>query len=212
MSRNGIDFRAMIDRLFPPKYDFPKMLHEQACTALKGVDRLLDWMKSDGSINDDELMRIDMALDDSRHRMENALLEAFTTPFDRRDIYSIAHQIGEVSDFVVSTQTEMKVLGVTADEPLIRMTETLRTGMARFSDALCDVQDDPVKAERLIREIRKAEHEIESIYIEALAKVMSKEDAIEALRRREIYHHMKDASRALGLAVDILHRIIVSIV
>ena len=34
-------------------------------------------------------------------------------------------------------------------------------------------------------------------------------DAMEALRHREIYHHLKDASKYLDNAVDILHRIIV---
>jgi len=212
MTKNGIDLRGMIDRLFPTKYDFVGMLWEQAQTVVRGIDSLISQMKSDGSVQDDELIRIDRALDDSRHKMESVLLEAFTTPFDRRDIYSIAHQMGEVSDFVVSTQAEMKSLELKPDKPLIAMTEMLRKGMAKFADALKDVQDDPIRAEGLIREIRKAEHEIENIYIEALKQVMSKGDAIEAIRRREIYHHMKDAGRALGQAVDILHRIIVSIV
>lgn len=211
MTKNGIDLRGLIDRLFPTKFDFVGMLQEQAFTVVKGIDALLAWMKSDGSVQDDLLIRIDGALDDSRHKMESALLEAFTTPFDRRDIYSIAHQMGEVSDFIVSTKTEMLSLNIRADESLIGMTKTLRKGMAKFADAIKDVQNDPVKAEGLIREIRKAEHEIENIYIEALKQVMSKGDAIEALRRREIYHHMKDAGRALGQAVDRLHRIIVSI-
>ncbi|MEM4263196.1 MAG: DUF47 domain-containing protein, partial [Thermoplasmata archaeon] len=90
MTKNGIDFRGMIDRLFPTKFDFVGMLQEQALTVVRGIDALLAWMKSDGSVQDDLLIRIDGALDDSRHKMESALLEAFTTPFDRRDIYSIA--------------------------------------------------------------------------------------------------------------------------
>lgn len=211
MRKGGIDSRGMIDRLFPQRYDFMMMLCEQAATVVKGVESLLSWMTSDGGVESDELVRIDRALDDSRHRMENALLEAFVAPFDRRDIYSIAHQMGEVSDFIVSTRAEMISLGVKADEPLKRMTEAMIKGMNGFRQSLTCVQADPVRAENIIREIRKVEHDIEGIYIDALAQVLRKGDAVEALRRREIYHHMKDASRSLGLAVDILHRIIVSI-
>lgn len=209
--KDRIDFGGLIDRLFPPKYDFVKMLGEQASMVVKGIEALSSWMTSIDEFESDELVRIDRALDDSRHRMENALLEAFTTPFDRRDIYSIAHQMGEILDFIVSTRTEMKALGVKADEPLMRMTEALNKGMKEFAQSLASVQTDAIAAESKIREIRKVGHEIEDIYINALAQVLKNGDAVDAIRRREIYHHMKDASRALGLAVDILHRIIVSI-
>lgn len=209
--KDGIDFGGLIDRLFPPKYDFVKMLGEQASMVVKGIEALSSWMTSDGEFESDELIRIDRALDDSRHKMENALLEAFTTPFDRRDIYSIAHQMGEILDFIVSTRAEMKVLGVKADEPLTRMTNALNKGMKEFAQSLASVQTDAIAAENKIREIRRVGHEIEDIYMEALAQALKNGDAVDAIRRREIYHHMKDASRALGLAVDILHRIIVSI-
>ena len=57
--------------------------------------------------------------------------------------------------------------------------------------------------------MRKAEHEIERIYIAAMAALFKRGEASEAMKKREIYHHLKDAGRELGAAVDILHRIIV---
>jgi hypothetical protein len=42
-----------------------------------------------------------------------------------------------------------------------------------------------------------------------MAGVFLRDDAMDALRKREIYHHIKDASSYLDNCVDILHRIIV---
>jgi len=40
--------------------------------------------------------------------------------------------------------------------------------------------------------------------------LFDEQDAIRALKNREIYHHMRDAGRNMAATVDILHRIIVA--
>jgi uncharacterized protein related to proFAR isomerase len=70
---------------------------------------------------------------------------------------------------------------------------------------------DPVKAQRMIREMRQKESEIEKIYVADLAVLFSTNEPMEAMKKREVYHHLKDAGRALSITIDILHRIIVEL-
>jgi len=53
---------------------------------------------------------------------------------------------------------------------------------------------------------------IDDVYIHGMAVLFDQEDAIEALRKREIYHHLRDAGRALRLTVDILHHAVVGLI
>jgi len=50
---------------------------------------------------------------------------------------------------------------------------------------------------------------IEQSYREAMSAVFKSNNPMEALRQREVYHHIKDASTYLDSAVDILHKIVV---
>lgn len=202
---------GMFDRLFPTKYDFHKMLVDQADTTAAGTKALLSWLKKEIPSEQTDIETKEEALDKMRHTMEVQLMEAFSTPFDRRDIYMISHQMGQILDFAISTYVEMEAFEVRPDDALIDMATALNTGAANFAKAMRIMEKDPTETESLVHGIRKSEHEIEIIYIDAMARVLKKSDPSEALRKREIYHHLKDAGRALGATIDILHRIVVNI-
>ena len=202
---------GMFDRLFPTKYDFHKMLVDQADTTAAGTQALLSWLKKEIPSEQNDIEKKEESLDKMRHDMEITLMEAFSTPFDRRDIYTIAHQMGQILDFAISTYIEMEAFDVRPDDALIEMATALNTGAENFAKAIRAMEKDPASTESLVHGIRKSEHEIEIVYIDAMARVLKKSDPSEALRKREIYHHLKDAGRALSSTVDILHRIVVNI-
>lgn len=201
---------GVFNKLFPQKYDFHKMLADQADELSSGIEALNNWLKEGMLSEPSEIVKKEKAIDELRHGMENLLMEAFSTPFDRREIYTIAHQMGQIMDFAVSTYLEMKAFGVHTDNAMLGMAKSLETGTKLFSDAVKLVVRNPAGAEALIRDIRRSEHEVENMYIEAMAELFKKGDISEAMRKREIYHHLKDAGRAMSSTVDILHRIVVA--
>jgi len=201
---------GVFGKLFPPKYDFHQMLVDQAIELNSGIDALNSWLKEGILSEPSEIVKKEKAVDDLRHAMETFLMEAFSTPFDRREIYTIAHQMGQIMDFAVSTHLEMRAFGVHTDDAMLSMGKSLGAATKVFIDALRLAIKDPVGTESLIRDIRKSEHEVEKVYIEAMGELFRKGDAFDALRKREIYHHLKDAGRAMSSTVDILHRIVVA--
>lgn len=201
---------GVFNKLFPPKYDFHGMLIEQAAEMSAGTGALLDWLKAGMLSEAGEITKRERSTDEMRHKMENYLMEAFSTPFDRREIYTIAHLMGQIMDFAVSTYLEMRAFGVHTDDAMLSMAGSLSRAAKLFSEAIKTAISDPENTEKLIRDIRKSEHEIENVYIDAMAELFKKGDAFDALRKREIYHHLKDAGRALSSTVDVLHRIVVA--
>jgi hypothetical protein len=59
--------------------------------------------------------------------------------------------------------------------------------------------------------MRRSEREIEVLYVASLSAVFESEAPLEAMKKREVYHHLKDAGRNLSITIDILHRIIVEL-
>jgi len=91
-----MDKRNILDRFFPVKYDFYGMLNKQAEINMLGVDRLHKWLTSRSKEEREELLRYVKEADEVRLNMESKLIEAFITPFDREDIYSISVEMDRV--------------------------------------------------------------------------------------------------------------------
>lgn len=203
---------GLLDSLFPRKYDFLGMLFHQAELTEAGVEALNTWL-ANGSISEppSEVERIEKEADDARRYMEGLLLEAFSTPFDRQDIYSFSRQIDNILNFCLSTAVEMKAFDVRPDRSILSMASALQGGTEMVKEAVRVMSNDPVTAQAMIRDMRRKESEIEKTYVSDLAVLFANSDPMEAMKKREVYHHLKDAGRALSITIDILHRIIVEL-
>lgn len=199
------------DRLFPPKYDFNGMLENQANETVNGIREFVEWLKQGASLPIDKITASELKADQIRHEMEQLLQEAFSTPFDRQDIYSISRQMDQVLNFSYSTAVEMTAFKVAPDPSISKMAQSLLEGVIVLASGVHMMHSAVRDAPDMIRQIRKHTHKIEDTYIESLAMVFQKDDAIMAMKKREIYHHLRDAGRSLNSTVDILHRIIVAL-
>ena len=143
--------------------------------------------------------------------MERLLQEAFSTPFDRQDIYTISRQMDHILNYTVSTAYEMRAFGVKPDEATMSMARSLLNGSELVARCVQMLKDRPAEAEKFIRRLREYEHDIEKTYVRNMALVFAENDPIMAMKKREIYHHLKDAGRNMSITVDVLHRIIVGL-
>ena len=198
------------DKLFPPKYDFNGMLENQANETVIGVRELVDWLRKGGNLPIDKITTIELKADQIRHEMEHLLQEAFSTPFDRQDIFSISRQMDQVLNFSYSTALEMTAFKVAPDEAISRMAQSLLDGVIILENGVHMMQSTIRDAPGMIHQIRIHTHEIEDTYIESMALLFLQQDAIMAIKKREIYHHLRDAGRNLNSTVYIFHRIIMA--
>lgn len=53
--------------------------------------------------------------------------------------------------------------------------------------------------------------ELEEVYISGMAELLKTNDATNAIRIREIYHHLRDAGRAMRDTLDILHNAVIDL-
>ena len=204
-----MDKRNVLDRLFPVKYDFYGMLNKQAELNMLGINMLYKWLSSRSEKEKEELFRYVKEADEVRLDMESKLIEAFITPFDREDIYSISVEMDKVIEFAKSTLESMEAYEVEANDVIINMVEKIKEGTDFLFESLTLLESNPIKSQQNIIKMRETHVEVEQLYRNGMAEMFKCNDPMHALKQREVYHHIKDASANLEYTVDIFHRILV---
>jgi uncharacterized protein len=203
--------RGILNLVFPTDHDFYGMLGQQADQTAVGVRTLIAWLESGADTDPVDLIKEEDKGDRLRLEMERLLQEAFSTPFDRQDIYTISRQMDHILNYSMSTAYEMRAFGVRPDEATMSMARSLLNGAELVSRCVFLLRENPTEAANLIRRLREYEHDIEKTYVRNMALVFANDDPILAMKKREIYHHLKDAGRNMSITVDVLHRIIVGL-
>jgi uncharacterized protein len=196
---------------FPREYDFESMLTYQAEMTVSGVKAFVVWLETSPLSDPHELERIETEVDIMRHDLEEKLIRSFSTPFDRQDIYSISRQMDYILNFSNETVKEMYAFGVQPDQPILGMAKYLLRGTECISRAIKNLTSDKDAVEEEIRHARDAYHGIEELYIAGMTELLKTNDAMLAIRTREIYHHLRDAGRAMRDTLDILHNAVIDL-
>ncbi len=204
-----MDKRNILDRLFPVKYPFYEMIDQQAKTNGLAVKALYSWLNSGSEADSNALLQTVKDSDSVRKRLEKNLIEAFTTPFDRVDIYSLSSGMDKVIQYTRSTLLSMKAYEVRPNDIIIDMVDHLKEGTSIFYECAKDLKENPSKSEETFSKMRDTHVKIEQLYLNGMTAVFKGNDPMHALRQREVYHHIKDASTNLEDTVDILHRVVV---
>jgi uncharacterized protein Yka (UPF0111/DUF47 family) len=202
---------GILSRILPREHDFLGMLTDQAALTLLGLEQFVAWVEAGCGADPEEIRRIEREADHMRYRFEETLLDAFSTPIDRQDLYSLSRQMDYILNFASETAREMYSFGVAPDEAIKKMAHLMYTGTRAVTEGVGVMSSNEVQTREHIREAREAMHGIEDAYIEGMTQLFNHDDSMEAFKRREIYHHLRDGGRALRGTVDVLHRAVVGL-
>jgi len=197
--------------IFPREYDFESMLSLQSEMTVSGVKAFIVWLETRPLSDPHELQRIETEVDIMRKDLEEKLIKSFSTPFDRQDIFIISRQMDYILNFSNETVKEMYAFGVQPDPSILAMARYLLSGTECISRGIRNITSDKTAVEAEIRHARDAYHRIEEVYIAGMTELLKTTDAMNALRTREIYHHLRDAGRAMRDTLDILHNAVIDL-
>jgi len=204
-----MDKRNILDRFFPVKYDFYEMLNKQSELTMLGIEALYNWLSIHSDAEKEKLMSYVKEADNVRFDMEIKLIEAFITPFDREDIYSISVVMDRVIEYAKSTLESMEAFEVEPNDIIINMVEKLKEGTDFLFQSLNVLKSNPLKSQQNIIKMRDTHIEVDQIYRNGMVVIFKGTDPMYALKHSEVYHHIKNASVNLENTVDIFHRIVV---
>lgn len=201
------------EKMFPVKRDFYQMIRLQAEASARVTASLECWINRRSKETYSQLLQEVETADQLRFDLEDKLIEAFATPFDRQDIYSLSNDMNRIVEYAKSTMLEIEAFEIKTEDIIIeQMIHQLVEGTNSLVKAIQLLKEEPINAQTEIRNIRKFQESMEGEYRAGLALLFQSSDIMNALKYKEVYHHIKDAAGVLGYTTDTLHRIIMRIV
>lgn len=199
----------ILDKMFPKKYNFYSMLFQQSKDTYNGIHALEKWITDKQESDYNDVFTYKIQADKIRFQLEEDIIEAFITPFDRQDLYSISVEINKIMECSKSLLKTIKALNIKEDSTILGMTQLLSKGTLELTAAISILESNPKESQSKIESIRMSQNSMEEIYITGLAQLFTSTDVIMILKYREIYNSLKEAAMFLGYTVDIYHRICV---
>jgi uncharacterized protein Yka (UPF0111/DUF47 family) len=198
--------------LFPAQVDFFQMLARQAAVTSQGVESFCLWLEKSADADGIDVLHKEREADAEHRQLEAALVQAFSTPIERGDLYDISRQLDQMLDHVRDTLHEAAALDVLPPQPhYARFSPPLRDAMRAFAAAVDLMSTNPAAAEAQIPVMREATKRVRQAYWDCLHSVAHETDVNLALRQREVYHHLRDVGLLFDRMADVLHRVIVRV-
>lgn len=199
----------VLERVFPKAPDFHRLLSEQAGQVVGTVSLLVRFMETGEAGLAKQIKKDEHTADAIKVRNLHTLNEAFSTPFDREDIYRAIMDLDEVINYCKSTVNEMDLLGVNPDVFTLEMSVCLRDGVTALAVGFGRLAKTPAEAAGDADIARKAERRVEKAYRRALAALFQGDDYLNMFKRREIYRHLSNAADRMAHCANTLHDIVV---
>jgi uncharacterized protein len=185
----------------PQTTDLLGMLREQMKVTCQGMDAFVQWAGGDASA---ELVVRDLEhqADEKKRALWKELRDAFTTPIDAEDLYTLSALLDTVLNGVKDIVRESELLALPPDAPSAKMAVDLCAGTRHLEEAFehltshegnaTDAADAAVKC------ARKIEHE----YRRAMSALLAEHDLRRVMGRRELYRRFDRVAERLVETAD----------
>ncbi len=170
----------------PEAPDVLAMLREQLAVTAAGMDALVAWAEGDATMAD-EIRRLEHEADEHKRGLQKALVDAFTTPYDPEDVYSLVRGIDWILNLAKDAVRESEVMACPPDRPVAEMASLLREAVEHLDEAVAGLQAHRRDATGPADAAIKAERRLERVYRQAMADLLEVDDLREVTARRELY-------------------------
>lgn len=207
---------GILDSLSNKKEDkFVSLLIEQSTVTVEGLKLLETCILQLDETSIDQIRAKEYEADEIRRVLIDELHNTFVTPFDREDIFNLSLNIDDMLDYALTTIEEMDLLGVDADEHLIKMVTLIRQEAEELAMAMQRLVANPRVAGQHAQRAKKLESEVENVYRLAIAELFTKAKDFKPLmlmlRRREVYRHVANMSDKANAAADVFGMVVMKL-
>jgi predicted phosphate transport protein (TIGR00153 family) len=184
---------------------------EDTCKAAKMLNELMEnYVDVNNKIR--AIEELEHKCDGHVHKMMEHLNRSFITPIDREDIYLIAKEIDNITDYIESTAHRFRMFNVAdikedakkLSRLIIQCTEELMCVMSE----LRRMKTSKILKEKII-EVNRIEDEADDIFRSAVQDLfVSETNAIEVLKWKEIYEYLENTLDACEDVANIVEGVV----
>ena len=199
----------------PKEYEFFTMFDSLAGCAVESSKYFSELAKKGLFSNESSLrMRnIEHRGDDITHEIINKLNKTFITPFDREDIYSLAHELDSVIDLINSITSRINLYKITGiHEDMIQFTSIIESACIELEKSVINLRDlkksDQIKAHCI--EVNRLENMGDQLRDTLIGNLFDKaKDPIHIMKWKEIFQECETILDKCEDVVNIVEAIIV---
>jgi uncharacterized protein len=170
----------------PGTPDVLGLLVLQGNTTATGMAALERWAAGERAAAD-EVRAAEHAADEARRATVGALRQAFLTPLEPEDLYSLSERLDRVMNQAKDLVREAEVLDMDPDEPMAEMAKLARAGVEDLVDGFSCLGKETDRATAAADRAIRRQRAIERVYRSAMSVLLHSDQMREVAGRRELY-------------------------
>jgi uncharacterized protein len=192
----------------PASPDVLGLLRRQVAVTIDATDAFAAWAAGDAAAAD-SVREAEHRGDEAKREVLNALREAFVTPLEPEDVFTLSRGIDWILNYARDLVAESEAMQSPPDAGIAEMARLLREALRLIDQAIGELGSDGDAATEAADAAIKTERRLEHAYYSGMANLLEVQDRSERISRRELYRRF---SRIGEVVVDVAERVVYAVV
>ena len=182
----------------------PDVLHTlaaQADVTVAGAIAFASWAGGDPT-QEAQVRACEHQADEVRRQLSLQLRQAFSTPVDQEDLFTLSERLDAVLNGLKNVVREADSYALEPDAAIAAMAGEIATGVQHLRTAMNHLDKDGDVATREADAAVSAERRMEKIYRDAMRGLLAVDDLREVVTRGEFYRRTLDIGQRLTRVAD----------
>lgn len=147
--------------------------------------------------------------DELAHSVTTKLNKSFITPFDREDIYTLAHALDDVCDYIDASARSIVIYDIHGNDPYAQqLGEVIKKQVFEINGAVSFLKTAKGMEQHLLN-IQRLENDADEIYFNAMAALFKDSpDAVKIIKWKELYEMLENATDKCEYVGNIIESIV----
>jgi uncharacterized protein Yka (UPF0111/DUF47 family) len=195
--------------LLPATPDILGLLRHQVALTAQGIEAFSSWAASGGDPQAAAAVHAyEHEADAAKLELRGALLEAFVTPLDPEDLYTLSRGIDWLLNHAKDAIGESEAMACPPDGATAAMAALLAEAIGHLDEAVCQIAKHGADAAAAADAAVKAERRLEKAYRAAMGALVEVDELRTVTARQELYRR---CSRMGENVVDVAERLIYAV-
>lgn len=185
----------------PQNPDVLRTLRAQAEVTVMGAGAFASWAGGDAA-QEEKVLACEHQADGIRRQLSLELRQAFSTPVDQEDLFTLAERLDAVLNGLRNVVRDAGSYGIEPDEPIASMACEIVAGVQHLETAIGHFAMDADLATSEADAAVSSARRMEKIYRNAVRELLTVEDPREMVARGEVYRRTLEVAERITRVAD----------
>ena len=185
----------------PENPDVLRTLVAQADLTVAGAVAFAAWAGGDLA-QEEQVRACEHQADEVRRQLSQQLRQAFSTPVDQEDLFTLSERLDAVLNGLKNVVREADSYALEPDTAIASLAAEIETGVQHLRTAIDHLAKDGDVATREADEAVSAERRMEKIYRRAMRDLLAVDDLHVVVTRGELYRRTLEVGERLTRVAD----------